>query len=212
MADVKISQLPVATTPLTGTEVLPIVQSATTKQVSIANVTDGRALSALSLTLTNALTPANGGTGSSTTFTAGSVVFAGTSGIYTQRNANFFWDNTNYRLGIGTTSPGVSLSVGGTDAVKVPVGTTGERPTGAQGYIRFNSTNVTFEGYNGTTWTSVGGGATGGQSDQIFFLNGQTVNYDYTVASTNNAGSFGPITIAAGVTVTVSSGAVWTVV
>ena len=55
MADVKISQLPVATTPLDGTEVLPIVQSATTKQVSIANVTAGRAVSALSLSLTNAL-------------------------------------------------------------------------------------------------------------------------------------------------------------
>jgi hypothetical protein len=41
MADVKISQLPAATTPVDGTEVLPIVQSATTKQVSIANLTAG---------------------------------------------------------------------------------------------------------------------------------------------------------------------------
>lgn len=212
MADVKISQLPASTTPLDGTEVLPIVQSATTKQVSIANVTAGRDMAAKSIALTDALTPANGGTGTATAFTSGSVVFAGASGVYTQRNANFFWDNSNYRLGIGTTSPGVSLSVVGTDAVKVPVGTTAERPTGSQGYIRFNSTNVTFEGYNGTSWTSVGGGATGGQSDQIFFLNGQTVNYDYTVAATNNAGSFGPIAIASGVTVTISSGAVWTVV
>lgn len=38
MADLKISQLPVATTPLAGTEVLPIVQSGTTKQVSVNNV------------------------------------------------------------------------------------------------------------------------------------------------------------------------------
>jgi hypothetical protein len=212
MADVKISQLPVATTPVTGTEVLPIVQSATTKQVSIANLTAGRAISADSLTLTNPLTPANGGTGTATTFTSGSVVFAGTLGVYNQRNANFFWDNTNYRLGIGTTSPGVSLAVGGTDAIKVPVGTTAERPTGATGYIRFNSTNVTFEGYNGTSWTSVGGGATGGGSDQIFYLNGQTVNNDYTVASTLNAGTFGPITIAAGKTVTVDTGATWSIV
>ena len=156
MADVKISQLPASTTPLDGTEVLPIVQSATTKQVSIANVTAGRDMAAKSIALTDALTPANGGTGTATAFTSGSVVFAGASGVYTQRNANFFWDNTNYRLGIGTTSPGVSLSVGGTDAVKVPVGTTAERPTGATGYIRFNSTNTTFEGYNGTSWTSVG--------------------------------------------------------
>ena len=42
MADVKISGLPASTTPLAGTEVLPIVQSGATKQVSIANVTSGR--------------------------------------------------------------------------------------------------------------------------------------------------------------------------
>lgn len=63
MADVKISALPAATTPLAGTEVLPIVQSATTKQVSIANVTAGRAISATSLTLTTPLAVTSGGTG-----------------------------------------------------------------------------------------------------------------------------------------------------
>jgi hypothetical protein len=50
MADVKISGLPASTTPLAGTEVLPIVQSGVTKQVSIANVTAGRDVSALSIT------------------------------------------------------------------------------------------------------------------------------------------------------------------
>jgi hypothetical protein len=45
MADLKISQLTGATTPLAGTEVLPIVQSSTTKQVSVANLTAGRAVS-----------------------------------------------------------------------------------------------------------------------------------------------------------------------
>ena len=44
---------------------------------------------------------ANGGTGTATAFTAGSVVFAGPSGIYAQDNANFFWDDTNNRFGIG---------------------------------------------------------------------------------------------------------------
>ena len=42
MADTKISALTAATTPLAGTEVLPIVQSGTTKQVSVANLTTGR--------------------------------------------------------------------------------------------------------------------------------------------------------------------------
>ena len=49
MADSKISALPASTTPLAGTEVLPIVQSSATKQVSVANLTLGRALGATSI-------------------------------------------------------------------------------------------------------------------------------------------------------------------
>ena len=51
MADSKISALPASTTPLAGTEVLPIVQSSTTKQVSVANLTAGRAISATEITV-----------------------------------------------------------------------------------------------------------------------------------------------------------------
>jgi hypothetical protein len=53
MADTKISALPASTTPLAGTEVLPIVQSSTTKQVSVANLTAGRSVSALSVIIAN---------------------------------------------------------------------------------------------------------------------------------------------------------------
>jgi hypothetical protein len=58
MADLKISQLPAATTPLAGTEVLPIVQSGTTKQVAVNDLTAGKAVSASTVTATtvNALT------------------------------------------------------------------------------------------------------------------------------------------------------------
>lgn len=54
MADTKISALPASTTPLAGTEVLPIVQSSATKQVSVANLTAGRSFDALGMTLTSA--------------------------------------------------------------------------------------------------------------------------------------------------------------
>lgn len=47
MADLKISALTASTTPLAGTEVLPIVQSGTTKQVSVANLTAGRTVNGL---------------------------------------------------------------------------------------------------------------------------------------------------------------------
>jgi hypothetical protein len=155
---------------------------------------------------------ANGGTGTATAFTSGSVVFAGASGVYSQDNSNLFWDDTNNRLGVRTATPAVSLAISATDAILVPVGTTGERPTGATGYLRFNSTTTSFEGYNGTAWGSIGGGATGGGTDQVFYLNGQTVNTSYSIPAGQNAGSFGPITVASGATVTVPSGSTWTVV
>ena len=44
--------------------------------------------------------------------TSGSVLFSNGSTI-AQDNANFFWDSTNHRLGIGTTSPGQALEVNG---------------------------------------------------------------------------------------------------
>jgi hypothetical protein len=52
MADKKISALPSASTPLAGTEVLPIVQGGDTVKVTVANLTAGRAISATQLTLT----------------------------------------------------------------------------------------------------------------------------------------------------------------
>jgi hypothetical protein len=205
MADTKISALTAATTPLAGTEVLPIVQSGTTKQVSVANLTAGRAISADSLTLTGSPLPAtsggtgqssfavgdllyastttalskladvatgnalisggvgvapswgkiglathvsgtlpvgNGGTGTATAFTAGSVVYAGASGVYSQDNANFFWDGTNHRLGIGNATPSYLLHVtrGASSGVVAAFG----RASGATGYIYTASDSAFF--------------------------------------------------------------------
>lgn len=66
--------------------------------------------------VTSTLGVGNGGTGTATTFTQGSLVFAGASGVYAQNNSNFFWDNTNLRFGIGTASPLAGLDVRGTSA------------------------------------------------------------------------------------------------
>ena len=48
------------------------------------------------------------------TMTAGSILFAGTGGLVSQKNANLFWDDTNNRLGVGTASPVTSVDVPGT--------------------------------------------------------------------------------------------------
>lgn len=48
--------------------------------------------------------------------------------------------------------------------------------------------------------------------DGIFYLNNQTVAADYTLPSSTNAGTFGPVTVDSGVTVTIPSGSTWTIV
>ena len=62
------------------------------------------------------------------------------------------------------------------------------------------------------TKDEAGGGATGGGVDQVFFENDQEVTTNYTITTSKNAGSFGPITIGASVTVTVPVDSVWTIV
>ena len=76
------------------------------------------------------------------------------------------------RLGIGTASPGVSLDVGSlTDAIRVPNGTTGQRPTAALGQLRYNTSTSEFEGYADGAWGKIGGG---GDSFGTIAVSGQT--------------------------------------
>ena len=88
------------------------------------------------ITLAGTLGVANGGTGTTTAFTAGSVVFAGASGVYSQDNANLFWDNANDRLGIGTNAPATRLHVQGSDA-ELRVQSTSAQ----EGFVRFINTS-----------------------------------------------------------------------
>jgi hypothetical protein len=99
MADSKISALPASTTPLAGTEVLPIVQSSTTRQVSVANLTAGRAISATQITLT---------TGNVIVASGQGIDFAATSGTGTSELLN------DYEEGTWTPNQGGDLVVVGT--------------------------------------------------------------------------------------------------
>jgi len=101
-----------------------------------------------------------------------------------------------------------------TGAATLPSGTTAERPAGGAGKTRFNSTLNIYEGYNTSTsaWEPLGGAAKGGAGNYVFFENDITVTVDYTITTNKNAMSAGPITIASGVTVTVPSGSVWSVI
>lgn len=106
-----------------------------------------------------------------------------------------------------------ALGFRGTAAIALPPGTTAQRPgSPVNGMIRYNTDLVSFEGYIGSAWGSVGGGAKGAVSNPMFYENDTNVTGDYTITSGKNAMSAGPVTVDAGVTVTVPSGSTWTVV
>jgi hypothetical protein len=110
-------------------------------------------------------------------------------------------------------SSAVVAKTSATGAAAIPTGTEAQRDgTPSAGYFRFNTETTQFEGYNGTNWGSVGGGATGSSGDQVFVQNDQVVTADYTIPADKNAMTTGPIEINDGVTVTVSTGARWVVI
>ncbi len=97
-----------------------------------------------------------------------------------------------------------------TSALRLPVGTTAQRPSSpTTGDIRFNSTTTEAEIFNGSVFTTVGGGAgaTGGGNDQLFFEGDQNATTSYTLTANKNAMAISPV-INSGVTITVPSGAI----
>ena len=111
-----------------------------------------------------------------------------------------------------TWDSGGSSSISGTGYVDIPSGTNAQRPGSPNtGMLRFNSSIGRYEGYDGSNWGSLGG-AGGSGGDAVFYENDTNVTASYTITTNKNAMSAGPITINNGVTVTVPTGSVWTVV
>lgn len=115
---------------------------------------------------------------------------------------------------IGSVAPNVSLEINGTDAVKIPSGTNTQRPSNpALGHIRFSVDSDKPEFYSTSGWRLMAqAGVTGGDTNQVFFENENVVTSSYTISAGKNAGTYGPITIADGVTVTIPDGSTWTIV
>jgi len=142
-----------------------------------------------SLTLTTALAVAQGGTGATTAADA----------------------RTNLGLGtIATASADAYVSkTSATGSGVLPSGTEAQRDgSPAAGYIRFNSDSGSFEGYDGSAWGSIGGGASAGGA---IYENVDNITANYTITTGSNGISVGPMTIDAGVTVTVPSGQRWVI-
>jgi hypothetical protein len=101
--------------------------------------------------------------------------YLNTSEIYT--------DASNNRLGILNASPDVSLDVGSaTDAIHVPSGTTAQRPTGANGYFRYNTEDAQFEGYADGAWGAIAGSG-GGSAMETDNFTGDGSTTAFTLSS-----------------------------
>jgi hypothetical protein len=124
--------------------------------------------------------------------------------------------NTSFPVADSTATSGLVYTSALKSAVLLPVGNaTTERPTvPVVGQVRYNNVANEFEGYSGASpvWQPLGGQPTGGGNDKIFFTNSQVVTTNYTLPTGKNAMTAGPVTVNAGVTVTVPAGAAWSVV
>jgi hypothetical protein len=139
MADKKISALTNATTPLAGTEVLPIVQSGSTVKVAVSSLTAGRDVSATSIAagLGAVGTPAYTFTGDLNTgmwSPSADVVAFSTAG-----NERFRADSSG-NFGVGTASPATKLDVVGVGIRSVITGGASVgAPLGSQIYLGDNN-------------------------------------------------------------------------
>jgi hypothetical protein len=128
----------------------------------------------------------------------------GTPLTHVEVDANFTNLNTDK-----VEAAAVVAKTAATGSAVVPTGTEAQRDgSPSAGYLRFNSDATSFEGYDGTEWGSIGGGAT---SDAIY-ENSATIAENITIATGRNGMSTGPISVAGGVTVTVESGARYVVI
>ena len=111
------------------------------------------------------------------------------------------------------TGPTGTTGATGADGPTGPTGPTGSTGTAGAGGPTGPTGPTGTSGTTGPTGpTGANTGATGGGTDQIFFVNGQTVTTNYSISAGQNAGTFGPVSINSGVTVTVPAGSTWSIV
>ena len=109
---------------------------------------------------------------------------------------------------LSTLSATGNVTFSGTGATKLQAGTTVQRPgTPADGMIRYNNDENSFEGYIDGAW----GGISGAQANGVIYENNLVISDNYTLTTGKNGMSVGPIQIDSGVTVTIPSGQRWVI-
>jgi hypothetical protein len=96
----------------------------------------------------------------------------------------------------------------GTGQVKLPAGSNAQRSgSPVNGMIRYNADLNSFEGYADGAWGGIGGAQAGGAIN----TNKDIAGVDYTISAGENGLSVGPITVADGITITVTAGQRWVI-
>ena len=113
-------------------------------------------------------------------------------GVASVRNVYVGLVTSNYGSGYSYVNVGTGVSVVGiatfatTSHVRIPVGTTGQRPgTALAGDFRYNSTENEFEGYSDGAWGAIGGGAS--ETDTSVSSTSATAVYTVAHASYRSA-------------------------
>jgi hypothetical protein len=106
----------------------------------------------------------------------------------------------------GAITAAADATFGGTGQIKLPIGTTAQRSASpANGMMRYSTTENSFEGYQAGAW----GGISGAQANGCIYENNVTVTSSYTLTTSKNGFSVGPITINSGAVITIPSGQRW---
>ena len=130
-------------------------------------------------------------------------------GSITPSTGRFTTISASNSIVVGANSTPISVLISTTDALGVPVGNAAQQPANAAaGYLRFNTDTVQFEGYNGSVWGGIGGAQAGG----AIITNNQVATVNYTITSTQNGFSVGPVSVANGVVITISAGSRWAII
>ena len=195
-----------------------------THDYSLANQSGSAFRSDLNNALSAIASNNSSSTDPATTFAFQFYADTGDSTLKIRNAANSAYVNVSAVGGIGTANLGLALAasptftgtatfggnilMSGTGTLDLPVGTTAQRPGSPNnGMIRYNTTLTRYEGYSGSAWGSLGGGATGGGGDQWVVETDQTVTTSYELTANKHGMTVSP-TINSGVTLTVPSGAV----
>ncbi len=137
----------------------------------------------------------------------GNALSAGDLYFNTVANRLKVYSGSSWAFAVLDTST-VVVKTSSTGSAIIPSGATGDRDgSPANGYFRYNTSVNSFEGYVNGAWGGVGGAQAGG----VIFENALTISANYTLTTSKNGFSVGPITIGSGVTVTVPSGQRWVI-